>query len=244
MSMLRLMVAGGCLIVAAGCGGEAPAGGAASAGASAKPAAASASAKSTASAAPSASASAKAATGKKPEKKAQAKAKLDEKPKADAKGSWLDIPGTTATILIPDGWNAKTDGAFALGGTDSAGIIATTYAKGEDPTALLGKLAGALEFTGCEWGETADVTIGADDIPAKVADGVCVAGDKGNYVMYAMVEGGDINAFLMGGFDEDASEQAMAAVVESFISIKGKKAGDKPAEEAKPADDKKEGAAD
>jgi hypothetical protein len=103
--------------------------------------------------------------------------------------------------------NRWTEGGVAVAesANGKAGFVATTYAKGADATPTLGKLARALKLSECEWSNPVDAAIGKDDVPAKVADGVCLQEGKGVYVMYATVQGDELNAFVLGGWDEDAT---------------------------------------
>ncbi len=162
--------------------------------------------------------------GKKPAIKPEAKTALNQQKPKETKGTWLDIPDTNGAFLVPEGWTTDSGNGLAIASSkdEKAGFVATTYAKGTDPTPILGKLAGALEFQECEWSKTEDVTLGPDNIPAKVADGVCLRKGKGVYVMYAMVSGQDLNAFVLAGWDEDCPEAEQQRVIDMILSLKVK----------------------
>ena len=197
---------------------------------SAKPATTtSATAKATASATASAAASAasSADSPSRPKPKAQAKAALNEaKPVEQPGGKWVDIPDTNGTFQIPKDWKVIEGGpkgwALISSPEETSGFIATTFKKGESPTSKLGEAATNLGFSQCEWQKTEDVVVGKDQLPAKVADGVCLQEDTGVYVIYLMAQGDDINVFIMAGWDEDASEEDAKQVVEIFTTIKKK----------------------
>jgi hypothetical protein len=175
---------------------------------------------------PAASASAAAAPKKaKPAPKPQHDA-LDEKPKAPppATAEWLVIPGTNGTFAVPKTWKHNTEGDWVMAGApdDSSGFVATTYKPGEDPTGKLGKLAKALEFTDCEWGALSDVTIGKDEFPAKMAEGLCLQKEVWNYVQYFLVPGAGLNVFVLAGFDETAKDAQIQELEDILRSIKKK----------------------
>jgi hypothetical protein len=205
------------------CGKNSDSGAAAtpSAAPSAKPAAAATSAAKPAAAAPSASAAHKPKPAPKPQHNA-----LDEKPKAPppATAEWLTIPGTNGTFAVPKTWKHKTEGEWVVSGAadDSSGFVATTYKPGEDPTGKLGKLAQALEFTDCEWGALSDVTIGKDEFPAKMAEGLCLQKEVWNYVQYFLVPGAGLNVFVLAGFDETAKDAQIQELEDILRSIKKK----------------------
>jgi hypothetical protein len=164
------------------------------------------------------------AKGDKPSIKTKAKGSLDgKKAKADAKGTWLDIPGTTAQFKVPEGWTTEKNPRLAIASSKDGktGVVATTYRKGKDPTPILGELAGALSFRDCEWSKAQDVVMG-EDVPAKVADGVCMQEDTGVYVIYAMMSGEDINAFVLAGWDEDTPEVEADRTTDMLLSIRAK----------------------
>ena len=171
---------------------------------------------------------AKAKTGKKPTAKGQAQSLKGKKPTAGGKGSWVDIPETDGTFMIPEGWTSETEGEVVVAASknETTGVVFTTYDVGVDPTGLLGELAKALSFVDCEWKNAEDVTLGKDDLPAKVADGVCLQntdeGAIGVYVLYAMVPGEELNVFVMGGVDENAEEADAEAMVNIFATVKKK----------------------
>jgi len=199
---------------------------AASAGAKATASAtAQATASATAGAAASAASSAEASSRPKP--KPRAKAALNEvKPVELPGGKWVDIPGTNGTFQIPQDWKIIEGGpegwALINSPKETSGLIATTYKKGADPTKLLEQASSNLGFSDCVWQPAEDAVVGQDSFPAKVADGACLLDDAGVYAIYLMAQGGDINVFIMAGWDEDAPEEDQKKVIEIFTTIKKK----------------------
>jgi len=197
----------------------------------AAPAASSAAPKATAAASanPSATASASAAAKAKPAPKSQAKAKLDKKPDAPMQGATATIPGTNGVFTVPAKWKTETHGDWMVSAPPNApekedvGVAATHYAKGDDPTHKLGELAKAAQLTDCEWKSPEDATLGADDFPAKVADGVCMQDGKWYDVMYAMIPGDDLNVFVFAAEPEEATPAASDELVNVIRSLHKKK---------------------
>jgi hypothetical protein len=248
MSFLGLFAAATCLWI--GCESQpAPAPTPPATGAAKTPAA---TAKASASAATSAAAAASgsAAAGPRPAAKSQAKS-LDDKPKAAAAGSAapaasgaasaapaasgapvaaagtdVAIPETTGMLTLPAGWKGTPEGKWVVmskEGTESIAAFATSYGKGDDPTTHLGDVVSGAKLKNCEWNPTEKITIGKDELDAKVADGVCQDEDGAwVYIVYAMVQGGDINAFLLGGFDDKATEAQVEELKAILTSIHGK----------------------
>ncbi len=198
---------------------------------SAKPAASTAAtAKATASSAATATATAAASSSadvsKRPAPKSEAKGELDKKPAAEPKGELAVIPTTDGQFHMPEGWK-KSDfkpGWVLFSAPDSsAGIVATAYATGEDPTGKLGEVAQALQLTDCDWKSPEDVTIGVDEIPAHAADGVCLQGDHAEFLFYATIPGADLNVLIVGGWDSTAPEGTDEKLAETIRSLHKKK---------------------
>ncbi len=163
---------------------------------------------------------------KRPTAKAEAKDELDKKPSSAPGGEMALVPGTDGEFQMPTGWK-KADmksGWIAYTAPDeTAGICATAYAVGEDPTSKLGEVAQILNLSACEWKSPLDVTIGADEFPAKVADGVCMQGEQGEYLFYAMIPGDDLNIFVVGAWDANAPANADDKLADVIRSIHKKK---------------------
>ena len=140
-------------------------------------------------------------------------------------GTWAAIPGTDGEVMLPADWKAGEVETWLVAGSanETAGFLASTYAKGTDPTELIGNAAQAAQFSHCEWQGQTTIKLGDAEMDANVADGVCLdSSGVWNYVMYALVGGGDINVFLLGGWDENAGDADAQMVMNIFRSLRQK----------------------
>jgi hypothetical protein len=143
-----------------------------------------------------------------PNIEAKIKAELDGKDPNPGHTVSLAVTGAKATFTAPTGWKTTKSGVFTV---STSADDKTRFAAGSDadPASKLNDAATALGLTECEWASPEPATVGADKLPANVADGLCKRSGASVKAGYAIFTGDGLNMVSMGAWDAGGDAAGM-----------------------------------
>jgi hypothetical protein len=139
---------------------------------------------------------------------ALAKEALDGKrPDASYSGTGLAVEAWVFTV--PEAWDTSTTDDVELAKAGDGQSRFGAARSGSD-------VIGALELGDCRWSDEEEVRLGAGEIPAKVADGVCMRKDTPVRTIRAVIDGEGKGLVAIGGWDDGSDDEN---VLETFRSL-------------------------
>ncbi len=148
------------------------------------------------------------------------KTELDGRKDGGATGAKLTIPGAQVSFQTVEAWKDGKSGAFV---TSESADGKSRWAGGTSSGGRDGA-SGALGLTNCQWNPDESATVGADELAATVADGIC---DRGaGKAKAASVTFGSQNAVAVGAWDDGGGDSN--AVMSIFRSAKKAATGGPP----------------
>ena len=158
----------------------------------------------------------------------RARAELDGKePDAGWSGTVVGVAGAKVAFTAGKGWKPAKSGtwATATAADDKAAFVAGSYKEGDDATAKVGEAATALSYANCTWGTAESITLGKDNLPATVADGVCKKGGANVKAVYATMAGKDMNVVAVGGWPDGGDDKSVFNTFRSAKKLGGGSGG-------------------